>query len=345
MIQDRYNQLSAVHLAALAQEMRLPLAEVYEVATFYAHFDVVREDQSPPPPLTVRVCDSLTCEMMGARRLLAELPEKLGKDVRVVRAPCMGRCETAPVAEVGHRHINDASVETVAEAAKGGHLDPDIPPYVDFDSYTADGGYKLLRDCLDGKRTPEDLIRVMDESGLRGLGGAGFPMGQKWRIVRGFPGPRLMAVNADEGEPGTFKDRYYMEMDPHRMLEGMLVAAWVTEAEEVYFYLRDEYPGLLKILGEEVAHPRGLGPRQGDENSYPAGRRRLHLRRRIGNDREHRREAGTAPPPPSLCRRNGPVRSAYLVQNVETVYWIRDLVEKGTEWFYARGKTWTKGLA
>ena len=344
LIQDRYNQLSAAHLAALAQEMRLALAEVYEVATFYAHFDVVREDQPPPPPLTVRVCDSLTCEMMGGRRLLAELPEKLGKDVRVVRAPCMGRCETAPVAEVGHRHINAASVETVAEAANGGHLEPDIPPYVGFDAYTADGGYKLLRECLEGKRTPEDLIRIMDNSGLRGLGGAGFPTGQKWRIVRGYPGPRLMAVNADEGEPGTFKDRYYMERDPHRMLEGMLVAAWIVEAGEVYLYLRDEYPGLRKILGDEIARLEASGLDRATN---------IHLRRGAGayicgeesamiESIEGKRGLPRHRPP--YVAELGLFGRPTLVQNVETIYWIRDLVEKGTEWFTREGRHGQKGL-
>jgi len=344
LIQDRYNHLSAAHLAALAQEMRLPLAEVYEVATFYAHFDVVGEDEAAPPPMTVRVCDSLTCEIMGARRLLAELPGKLGKDVRVVRAPCMGRCETAPVAEIGHRHINCASVETVAEAVEVGHLEPDIPPYVDFGSYTADGGYTLLRDCLDGKRAPESLIQVMDDSGLRGLGGAGFPTGQKWRIVRGFPGPRLMAVNADEGEPGTFKDRIYMERDPHRMLEGMLVAAWVTEAEEVYLYLRDEYPGLHKILGDEIAQLEASGLNR---------KTKIHLRRGAGayicgeesamiESIEGKRGLPRHRPP--YVAEMGLFGRPTLVQNVETLYWIRDLVEKGPEWFAGEGRHGQKGL-
>ena len=344
LIQDHYKHLSAVHLAALAKEMRLPLAEVYEVATFYAHFDVVREDQSPPPPLTVRVCDSLTCEMMGGRQLLAGLLKILGKDVRVVRAPCMGRCETAPVAEVGHRHINTANIEKVAEAANDRHLEPDIPPYVGFDAYTTDGGYNLLRDCLDGKRTPDDLIQIMDDSGLRGLGGAGFPTGQKWRIVRGYPGPRLMAVNADEGEPGTFKDRYYMERDPHRMLEGMLVAAWVVEAEEVYLYLRDEYPGLRKLLGDEIAHIEASGLDKATK---------IHLRRGAGayicgeesamiESIEGKRGLPRHRPP--YVAELGLFSRPTLVQNVETVHWIRDFVEKGTDWFTREGRHGQKGL-
>ncbi|MGE4562456.1 MAG: NAD(P)H-dependent oxidoreductase subunit E, partial [Rhodospirillales bacterium] len=201
LIQDHYKHLSAAHLAALAKEMKLAMAEVYEVATFYHHFDVVREDESPPPDLTIRVCDSLTCEIMGARDLLDGLQKKMGGKVRVVHAPCMGRCETAPVAEVGHNHVTAATVATVTATADGGHTHPVNPPYVDFDAYEAGGGYALLKDCLAGRRTADGLIETMSASGLRGLGGAGFPAGKKWEIVRGYTRPRLMAVNADEGEP------------------------------------------------------------------------------------------------------------------------------------------------
>ena len=222
LIQDHYGCLSAEHLTALAHDMRLSLAEVYEVATFYAHFDIVKDGEDLPK-ITVRVCDSLTCEMMGTQKLLAELPSLLAGKARVVRAPCMGRCDTAPVAEVGHHHIDHATSQTVAEAVDGGHLHPEIPPYTDFDAYTADGGYERLRQCMDGKHKVDDVIEQLESSALRGLGGAGFPTGRKWRIVRGYPGPRLMAVNADEGEPGTFKDRYYLERDPPPFLEGMLI--------------------------------------------------------------------------------------------------------------------------
>jgi formate dehydrogenase len=254
LIQDRYKHLSARHLAALAQEMRLALTEVYEVATFYAHFDVVLEDEAPPPALTIRVCDSLTCEMMGAQQLLSALKKQTDpKKIRVVRAPCMGQCATAPVAEVGHNPVCHATPETVLAAVKAGDTHAHAPAYKDFDAYRAEGGYRLLEDCLAGKRKPEDLIAVMEGSGLRGLGGAGFPSGRKWKFVRAEPGPRLMAVNGDEGEPGTFKDRIYLESDPHRFLEGMLVAAWVVEAPEVYVYIRDEYPGVLALLPVEIA--------------------------------------------------------------------------------------------
>ena len=260
LVQDRYGQLSADHLAALAEEMRLPMSEVFETATFYAHFDVVGEDAAPLPPLTVRVCDSLTCELMGAGALLQGLEARAGSAFRVVRAPCMGRCHTAPTAEVGHRHVDHASVGTVLAAIEAGHKHPVVPDYRAFDAYCEeDGGYALLRACIAGERAVEDVIGTLSRSGLRGFGGAGFPTGRKWSIVRGYPGPRLMAVNADEGEVGTFKDRHYLERDPHRFLEGMLVAAWAVEAERVYIYLRDEYPAVREILLAEIPRIQAAG--------------------------------------------------------------------------------------
>src|SRR5215203_6121421 len=248
LIQDTYGHLSAAHLAALAAEMKLSQTEVYEVATFYAHFDVVKEDETPPPPVTVRVCDSLSCAMAGAERLLDSLPAKLGSGVRVVRAPCMGACDRAPVCAVGHVQVMQATTESVAKKAAVAPHAHAWKQHIDFEHYMADGGYRLLGEAFAGKRTREDLIAIVSDAGLRGLGGAGFPTGRKWSLVRGEPGPRLMAVNGDEGEPGTFKDRFYLEKDPHRFLEGMLVAAWVIEAAEVYIYLRDEYPHIREIL-------------------------------------------------------------------------------------------------
>ena len=336
LIQDEYGHISAGHLAALAQEMRMAQTEVYEVATFYAHFDVVREGETPPPPLTIRVCDSLTCEMMGAAKLLSALPGKVGAKVRVVRAPCMGRCDKAPVAEVGHRHVENATVDSLVAAAKGDHH-PEIPPYTDFAAYTKDGGYSLLKDCLAGKRKAEDLVKIMSDSTIRGLGGAGFPTGRKWGFVRGYPGPRLMAVNGDEGEPGTFKDRFYLEQDPHRVLEGMLVAAWVVEAEAVYFYLRDEYPGVREVLLKEIEKVRAAGL---DKKT------KIHLRRGAGayicgeesamiESIEGKRGLPRHRPP--YVAEVGIFDRPTLVQNVETLFWVRDIVEKGPEWFATRG--------
>jgi NADH:ubiquinone oxidoreductase subunit F (NADH-binding)/NADH:ubiquinone oxidoreductase subunit E len=344
LVQDHYHHISSDHLAALAGEMGIPMAEAYEVATFYAHFDVVRDGETPPPPLTVRVCDSLSCELAGSNELLAALPERLGSDVRVVRAPCMGRCDCAPVVEVGHRHVSSADVDDVAAAVDGGEWTPVIPDYMDYDAYVANGGYGLLRDCLDGNRDAEGLVDIMRSSGLRGLGGAGFPAGQKWQFVRSEPGPRLMALNADEGEPGTFKDRHYMESDPHRCLEGMLVAAWVVEATDVYFYLRDEYPGVRQVLLTEIAKIEAAGLDRVTK---------IHLRRGAGayicgeegammESIEGKRGMPRNRPP--FPTKVGLFGRPTLIHNVETVYWVRTLVENGADWFASQGRYGRKGL-
>jgi formate dehydrogenase len=344
LIQDRHHCLSAAHLAALAEEMRLSMAEVYETATFYAHFDVVKEGETPPPALTIRVCDSLSCEMMGAQALLKALQGEAGENFRVLRAPCMGRCDTAPVAEVGHHHVDHASAESVLAAAGEGCTHPVIPDYRAFDAYTSDRGYALLRACTGGERDFESVTKALDDSGLRGLGGAGFPTGRKWRIVRGYPGPRLMAVNADEGEPGTFKDRYYLERDPHRFLEGVLIAAWAVECEAVYIYLRDEYPAAREILLKEIARVEEAGL---------ASHAKIHLRRGAGayicgeessmiESIEGKRGLPRHRPP--YVAELGLFGRPTLVQNVETLYWVRDIVEKGADWFASQGRNGGKGL-
>ena len=273
LVQDAYGHLSAAHLAALAAEMKLALAEVYEVATFYAHFDIVKEGEVAPPTITVRVCESLSCAMAGADGLIERLPTTLGSGVRVVRAPCMGGCDHAPVCAVGHVQVaraNEANVASAVSAHEHAHA---FHPAKDLATYRLEGGYSLLSDCLAGKRTRDGMIAAVNDAGLRGLGGAGFPTGRKWGLVRAEPGPRLMAVNGDEGEPGTFKDRHYLERDPHRFIEGMLLAAWVVEAREVYLYLRDEYPELRLMLLDEIASVEvaGLSPHT-----------KVHLRRGAG---------------------------------------------------------------
>ncbi len=344
LVQDTHGALSAAHLAALAEEMRLSMSEVYEVATFYAHFDVMA-DGDAPPPVTIRVCDSLSCELGGAQTLLGALAEAADPErVRVVRAPCMGHCDTAPVAEVGHHHVDHASVETVMAAANAGHVHPQIPDYEDYAAYVKDGGYRLLKSCLDGNSKLDEIIEALDESGLRGLGGAGFPTGRKWQIVRGYQGPRLMAVNADEGEVGTFKDRYYLERSPHRFLEGVLIAAWAVEAQAVYIYLRDEYPAVREILLKEIAalHEAGL-----------TAHTQVHLRRGAGayicgeessmiESIEGKRGLPRHRPP--YVAEVGLFGRPTLVQNVETMYWVRDIVEKGAEWFASHGRNGGKGL-
>jgi NADH:ubiquinone oxidoreductase subunit F (NADH-binding)/NADH:ubiquinone oxidoreductase subunit E len=344
LIQDSHGELSVAHLAALAEEMRLSMSEVYEVATFYAHFHVVA-DAHASPPVTIRVCDSLSCELVGAHALLGALAEAADPErVRLVRAPCMGRCDTAPVAEVGHHHVDHASVETVMAAADAGHVHPEIPEYEDYSAYLADGGYQLLKNCCDGERKVEDIIAALDESGLRGLGGAGFPTGRKWQIVRGYEGPRLMAVNADEGEVGTFKDRHYLERNPHRFLEGVLIAAWAVEAQSVYIYLRDEYPAVREILLKEIAALR---------EADLANHTQVHLRRGAGayicgeessmiESIEGKRGLPRHRPP--YVAEVGLFGRPTLVQNVETMYWVRDIVEKGAPWFASQGRNGGKGL-
>ena len=259
-LQDHFGHLSSRHLAALAHELRLAQTEVYEVATFYHHFDVVRDGETPPAALTVRVCDGLSCEMAGAQTLLERLPALLGKEVRVIHAPCIGRCEQAPAAVVHQNPIPFATEEKIAQAVKNGQRVHVPESYTGLAAYVDAGGYKLLQACLSGARSLEDVLQAMEDSGLRGLGGAGFPAGRKWRIVRDQPAPRLMAVNIDEGEPGTFKDRTYLEKDPHRFLEGMLIAAWAVGIEAIYIYLRDEYHGCRAMLEKELDLLRASPP-------------------------------------------------------------------------------------
>ena len=343
LIQDRFGCLHARHLAALAEEMRLALVEVYEVASFYAHFDIVMDGEPAPPPLTVRVCDSLTCALMGGEKLLAALPQKLGPGVRVVRAPCMGGCHNAPVAALGHALHEHASVDSIAAAIAQGEVHPHIPAYRGFEDYRRDGGYRLLADCLAGRHTVESVLKPLEDAALRGLGGAGFPTGRKWSLVRAEPAPRLMAVNADEGEPGTFKDRYFLETDPHRFLEGMLLGAWAVEAREVYIYLRDEYPQVRELLEREIpllesgglAHGVAIHLRRG-AGAYICGEESAMLESIEGKRGLPRHK----PPYPAQV---GLFGRPTLINNVETLYWVRDIVEKGADWFASQGRRGRKG--
>jgi formate dehydrogenase beta subunit len=343
LLQDKYGCLHARHLVALAQDMKLALVEVYEVASFYAHFDIVMDGEPAPPPLTIRVCDSLTCALFGADKLLAELPARLGDGVRVVRAPCMGGCHNAPVTAIGHALHEHATVESTVAAAQSHATHPALPAYRDLDAYRADGGYRLLESCLSGARGVEDILKALEDSNIRGLGGAGFPTGRKWRVVRAEPKPRLMAVNADEGEPGTFKDRYFLETDPHRMLEGMLIGAWAVEATDIYFYLRDEYPQCAEILALELPKLEAAGLTRG---------RRIHLRRGAGayicgeesamlESIEGKRGLPRHKPP--YPAQVGLFGRPTLINNVETLYWVRDIVEKGPAWFSGQGRHDRKG--
>jgi NADH:ubiquinone oxidoreductase subunit F (NADH-binding)/NADH:ubiquinone oxidoreductase subunit E len=340
LIQDTYRQISAAHLAALASEMKLSFAEVFETATFYAHFDIVKEGEPDVPPLTIRVCDSLTCALMGAEKLLQDLQGKSGPGIRVVRAPCVGRCDTAPAVEVGHHFVDHATIDNVLSAAKAGDTHAHLPDYIGYDAYVADGGYKLLQRLRSGALAKEDLLKSLDDASLRGLGGAGFPTGRKWRAVLGEPGPRLMAINGDEGEPGTFKDRYYLETDPHRFLEGMLIGAHVVEAGEVYIYIRDEYPASREILEREIA-------------KLPPGGPVLHMRRGAGayicgeessllESIEGKRGLPRHKPPYPF--QVGLFGLPTLINNIETLWWVRDIVEKGAGWWQGQGRNERHGL-
>jgi NADH:ubiquinone oxidoreductase subunit F (NADH-binding)/NADH:ubiquinone oxidoreductase subunit E len=344
LLQDRHGCLHARHLAALAEEMRLALVEVYEVASFYAHFDIVMEDEKAPPPVTVRVCDSLTCELFGGLDLLAELRSRLGPGVRVVRAPCMGGCHNAPAVAIGHALHEHATTDSVAAAVAAGATHPEIPDHAGLDAYRAAGGYRLLQACLAGERQAEEIVAALEHSGIRGLGGAGFPTGRKWRLVLQEPAPRLLAVNGDEGEPGTFKDRHFLETDPHRFLEGMLIAAWAIEAADAYIYLRDEYPQCRTILEREIAALEQAGL---------TGPVRIHLRRGAGayicgeesamlESLEGKRGLPRHKPP--FPAQIGLFGRPTLINNVETLFWVRDIVEQGPEWFTAQGRNGRKGL-
>ncbi len=343
-IQDHYGYISSQHLAALAVEMRLSQTEVYEVATFYHHFDVVKEGQTPPPALTVRVCESISCDMAGAHELAHALKNSLGESVRIQTVPCVGRCQHAPVAVVGRNPLHQADAASVLNAVQDNQTHASAGNYLSYQDYKSNGGYQLYQACAKGLRTPEELISIMENSGLRGLGGAGFPVGRKWRIVSAQPAPRLMAVNIDEGEPGTFKDRHYLERDPHRFLEGMLIAAWAVGVSKIYIYLRDEYAGCRKILQQEIKnlqadaafHPPEIQLRRG-AGAYICGEESAMIESIEG-------KRGMPRLRPPFVAQVGLFGRPTLEHNMESVYWVRDIVEKGAEWFSAHGRRERKGL-
>ena len=343
-LNDTHRGLHQRHLVALAKLMNMAMAEVYEVATFYHHFEVL-QDGEQAPQLTVRVCDGLSCDMAGAATLLGKLKVSLGADpVKVVAAPCMGRCEQAPVAVVHQHEMGHASVDQVMQAVQAKAIEAVVPNYIDFNAYVADGGYELLQALDKGASETEAVLKAMEDSGLRGLGGAGFPAGRKWRIVREQVAPRLMAVNIDEGEPGTFKDRTYLERDPHRFLEGMLVAAHVVGIDAIYIYLRDEYHGCRQILEKELASLQANAPvalpkielRRG-AGAYICGEESAMIESIEGKRGEPRMR------PPYIAQ-VGLFGRPTLEHNFETLYWVRDIVQKGPKWFSGYGRHDRKGL-
>jgi formate dehydrogenase len=344
LIQDRYGHLSAAHLRALAEEMRLSMAEVYEVATFYAHFDVVKEGETPPPALTIRVCDSLPCEMAGAQALKSALEDGLDPaEVRVLRAPCMGRCDTAPVLELGHNHIDHATPEKVQAAIAAQDTHAHLPNYEGFDAYVSGGGYEALKDLRQDGNWEEVQARIK-ESGLRGLGGAGFPSGTKWGFVRGNAGPRYLAVNGDEGEPGTFKDRFHLERSPHLFLEGMLIAAWAVEADTCFIYMRDEYPAVLEILAIEIGVleqagivAKGYIDLRRGAGAYICGEESAMIESIEG-------KRGLPRHRPPYVAQVGVFGRPTLVHNVETLWWIARVCREGPECLNSIEKNGRKGL-
>ena len=344
-LQDRHGHLALRHLRALAHWMNLPMAAVYETATFYAHFDIVPDGEIPPPAVTIRVCDSLSCELAGARTLHSALAAEVDPaEIRVLRAPCMGRCDVAPVIEAGHRHLGHATPAAVRALLRAGDLHPDPIGWQHLPDYEAGGGYRLLRDLRGGSITIEQISAVLQDAGLRGLGGAGFPTFRKWAFVRAEPAPRYMVINADEGEPGTFKDRHYLEQAPHRFLEGALVSALAVDAAALYIYLRDEYPGLHTVLREAIAEAEAAGL---------AAPGFIHLRRGAGayicGEESALIESLEGKPgkprhrPPFVAQK-GLFDRPTLVNNVETVYWIPLLWQHGADWFASQGRHGRKGL-
>ncbi len=344
-IQDRFKHLSAAHLAALAHEMRLSMTEVYEVASFYHHFDVIREGETPPAALTVRVCDSVSCEMAGSEDLIAALEASLGDGVRVQRVPCVGRCDYAPIAVVGRNTIENATADRVsAEVAAGNTQQPLPTDSIDYDSYRAGGGYQLYERLLAGEITADSVLEKLESSQLRGLGGAGFPVGRKWHILRDQPAPRLCVVNTDEGEPGTFKDRLYLLKDPHRFLEGMLIAVQVVGIDACYIYVRDEYPSVidnLNIALDELRSKSGyeLPPielRRG-AGAYICGEESALIESIEG-------KRGMPRLRPPYVAEVGLFGKPTLEHNCESLHWVRDVVEKGPEWFDSQGANGRRGL-
>ena len=343
-IQDHYQYISNDHILSLSFEMKVSVSEIYETATFYHHFDVIKKTDPPPPNLTIRVCESITCEMFGAKKLIQELQNDGTENIRIQPVPCVGRCDMAPVVIAGTYPIGHANKEKIAEAIKSNHTICPLPNGTNYEDYKKEGGYQLYVNCVNGKYDPKDLIDKLEQSNLRGLGGAGFPAGRKWKILSEQPSPKYVAINVDEGEPGTFKDRHYLETDLHRFIEGSLIAAWAIDAKEIYIYLRDEYAGCRELLTREL---------NALKKNPPCALPSIHLRRGAGAYicGEESAMIESIEGKKGMPRLRPPYIATYglfgrptLEQNMETMHWIRDIFEKGPQWFKTHGRRDRYGL-
>ena len=343
LIQDKYRCIQKKNLAALSEIMKIPFAESFEVASFYAHFDVIDDDEPLPPEITIRVCDSLTCELKGSQDLIKNLKSRYKGEVRILRAPCMGLCDVAPACEVGHNHIKNCNLENINDAVVSKKTHHKIEDGISFENYINDGGYKLLDKCYNNKMSVDYIINELQNSGLKGMGGAGFPAGQKWKFVKMEKAPRLMTINGDEGEPGTFKDKFYLENNMHKFFEGMLIAAWAIDAKDIYIYMRDEYPGIIAKMFREI---------QVLKKNKILKNTQIHIRRGAGayicgeesamiESIEGKRGLPRHKPP--FVSKVGLFGKPTLNHNVETVFWVRDIIEKGSNWFASQGKKGHKG--
>ena len=344
ILQDNFGVLYDKHLVALSTIINLPLAEIYEVATFYAHFNIVKNSETFEPLKVVRVCESLTCELFGAHKLLKNLKSNENKNIKVVPGPCMGRCDVAPTVCVGKNYVDKASTQSVMETIKNKDFEALIPDYIELDQYKKNGGYNISGQVSEGKISNSEIINILKESGLKGKGGAGFPTGMKWEIVSKYEGKKYVAVNGDEGEPGTFKDRNYLEKDPHRFLEGALIASLFIKASNVYIYMRDEYPAVIKILKDEILKlenekiiPKGHFVIRRGAGAYICGEESAMIESIEG-------KRGLPRHRPPYVAEVGLFNSPTLTNNLETLFWIRDILEKGPNWFAEKGVSGNKGF-
>jgi len=344
ILQDNFGVLYDKHLVALSTIINLPLAEIYEVATFYAHFNIIKNSESYKPLKILRVCESLTCELFGAQKLFKDLKNAANEDIKVLTGPCMGRCDVAPTVCVGKNYVDNATFSSVKEALKNKNFDAIIPNYISLDEYKKSGGYKVSKQIQDGKINNKQIIDSLKNSGLKGKGGAGFPTGMKWEIVSKYSGKKYVAVNGDEGEPGTFKDRYYLESDPHRFLEGALIASLFIKASNVYIYMRDEYPSVIKILNDEIIKlekehiiPKNHFILRRGAGAYICGEESAMIESIEG-------KRGLPRHRPPYVAEVGLFNSPTLTNNLETLYWIRDIIEKGPTWFADKGVDGKKGF-